>query len=65
MPCTTVDHVYPGPIGGGPVRRGTQCWCGKRIWGGDAPVGRVDVPRVVPPPQIPIIPRPSRSDVPK
>ena len=48
MPCTTVDHVYPRPLAGGPTPPGTQCWCGKRIWGG--PVASV-----------PLIPRPSLS----
>ena len=49
MPCTTMDHTYPRPLNGGPVKPGTQCWCGKRIWGGPAA-------EVV---KVPIIPRPS------
>ena len=49
MPCTTMDHTYPRPLNGGPVRPGTQCWCGKRIWGGPAALEAVS--------KVPIIPR--------
>jgi len=29
--CTTLDHIWPGRVGG--VEKGTPCYCGARKWG--------------------------------
>lgn len=34
--CTTLDHCYPAGADN-KVARGTACFCGKRVWGGDRP----------------------------
>lgn len=33
--CSNFGHVYPIPLDGSLVKKGTPCYCGKAQWGMD------------------------------